>query len=171
MIKSDSIDTRILQLIEKTPDITEDEIAHRLSLDPKEIGDRIRKFSDERIKIMIVDDEKNTIFPIRISLESDNYIVIEAYDGNEAVEKARSEIPDMILLDMMLPKMKGDEVCNRLKKDPRTRLIPIIMVTGVDKVSNKIESLDMGADDYITKPFNINELKARIRTVLRRSKN
>ena len=171
MVKADSIDTRILQLIEKIPDITEDEIAHRLSLDPKEIGERIRRFSDERIKIMIVDDEKNTIFPIRISLESDNYIVIEAYDGNEAVEKARSEIPDMILLDMLLPKMKGDEVCNRLKKDPRTRSIPIIMVTGVDKVSNKIESLDMGADDYITKPFNINELKARIRTVLRRSKN
>ncbi len=171
MVKPDSIDTLILQLIEKTPDITEDEIALRLNLDANEIGKRIRRFSDSRIKIMIVDDERDAILPVRISLEADNYIVIEAYDGNEAVEKARSEIPDMILLDMMMPKMKGDEVCNRLKKDPRTRLIPIIMVTGVDKVSNKIESLDRGADDYITKPFDLNELKARIRTVLRRSKN
>ena len=170
MAKLDSIDTKILQLIKKTPDITEDEIALRLNLDPNEIGNRIRRFSDARIKIMIVDDEKDAILPVRISLEADNHIVIEAYDGHEAIEKARSEIPDMILLDMMMPKMKGDEVCNRLKEDPRTRLIPIIMVTGLDNVSNKIESLDKGADDYITKPFDLNELKARIRTVLRRSK-
>ncbi len=171
MVKPDSKDTNILQLIEKIPEITEDEIARRLGLDTNEIRNRIRRFSDDRIKIMIVDDERDAILPVRISLEADNYIVIEAYDGNEAVEKARSEIPDIILLDMMMPKMNGDEVCNRQKKDTRTKLIPIIMVTGIDKVSNKIESLERGADDYITKPFDLNELKARIRTVLRRSKN
>lgn len=118
---------------------------------------------------MIVDDEKDIVVQLKTSLESDNYNVVEAYAGYEAIEKAHFEIPDLVLLDIGLPDIDGYEVCGRMRKDPLTRLIPVIMLTGRDAIDSKIEGLDIGADDYITKPFNLDELKARIHTVLRRS--
>ena len=119
--------------------------------------------------IMVVDDEKDIVDSVGISLEADGYNVIKASTGHDAIEKARLEIPDLVLLDIMLPDMNGYEICDRLRKDPLTKLIPIIMLTGRGGLNDKIEGLDTGADDYITKPFNIRELKARVRTVLRRS--
>jgi two-component system alkaline phosphatase synthesis response regulator PhoP len=163
------MDTQILELLKQKPDITDAEIAAELGLETNVIRYRIKRLSDTRIKILVVDDERDLIAPLKMSLESDNYNVIEAYAGHEAIKKARDEIPDLVLLDIGLPDMDGYEVCNALKKDPLTGLIPIIMVTGKDKINEKIEGLDSGADDYVTKPFDLKELKARVRTVLRRS--
>jgi len=121
-----------------------------------------------RIKILVVDDEKMIVQTLKMSLESDNYIVIEAYTGDGAIRKARSESPDLILLDIMLPDMTGYEICDRLRRDPLTRWIPIIMLTGMGE-TGRIPGLYLGADDYITKPFDMDELKSKIANVLRRS--
>ena len=169
MIKLDLIDNRIIELIKQNPNITNDEIALKLNLEKGEVMYRIKSLSDTRVKIMVVDDESGVVISLKIALESDNYNVIEASTGYETIEKARTEIPDLILLDIMLPGMDGYEICNRLRKDPLTKSIPIIMLTGRGGINDKIEGLERGADDYITKPFNFQELKARIRTVLRRS--
>lgn len=169
MTKADSINDQIIEQIKQKPDITYEEIASKLGLDKDEVKDRIKGLADTRVKILIVEDEKDTVATLKLSLESVDYNVVEAYTGHEAIEKARTEIPDLILLDIMLPDMNGYEICNRLRKDTLTSSIPIIMLTGRGGVSDKITGLDIGADDYITKPFNLDELKARIRTVLRRS--
>ena len=119
-------------------------------------------------KILIVDDERGIVNALKISLESDNYKVVEAYTGDGAIRKAHSEAPDLILLDIMLPDMTGYEICNILRKDPLTRSIPIIMLTGMGE-TGRIPGLELGAKDYISKPFDLNELKAKIRNVLRDS--
>lgn len=116
-------------------------------------------------KILVVDDEKGIVSLLKISLESDNYKVVEAYTGDGAIRKAHSDAPDLILLDLMLPDMTGYEICNKLRKDPATRSIPIIILTGLGE-TGRIAGMDLGADDYITKPFDLNELKAKIRSVL-----
>ena len=117
-------------------------------------------------KILVIDDKREIINTLKISLESDNYKVVETYTGDGAIRKARSEAPDLILLDIMLPDMTGYEICNKLKKDPLTRSIPIIILTGMGE-TGRIAGLELGADEYITKPFDPNELKAKIRNVLR----
>jgi DNA-binding response OmpR family regulator len=117
-------------------------------------------------KILVVDDERGIVSTLKISLESDNYIVIEAYTGDGAIRKAHREAPDLILLDIMLPDMTGYEICNRIRKDPLTRSIPIIMLTGMLGAADKMAGLDLGADDYITKPFDLNDLKAKIHDML-----
>ncbi len=119
-----------------------------------------------QVKILVVDDERGLVDALRISLESENYKVVEAYTGDGAIRKARSEAPDLILLDLMLPDMTGYEICNKLRKDPLTKSIPIIMLTGIGE-TGRIAGLDLGANDYITKPFGLTELKTKIRNVLR----
>ncbi len=136
-----------------------------------EIRNRINDTSGTRVKILVVDDEKSTIDALRISLESENYEVLEAYTGDSAIKKAGSVPLDLILLDIMLPDITGYEICNRLKKNPKTRSVPIIMLTGMSSASDKMAGLDLGADDYITKPFDQNELKAKIRIALQRSRS
>jgi two-component system alkaline phosphatase synthesis response regulator PhoP len=142
-----------------------------LGIPEDEIAQRIGKISDTRLKILIVDDEIDTLLPLKRSLEVEDYIVVGASNGKEALVKARTDIPDLILLDLMMPEMDGYEVCSKLKKDELTKNIPVIMLTAKDAVREKVKGLDIGADDYVTKPFNLNELKARIKSVLRRSKN
>ena len=117
-------------------------------------------------KILVVDDERSIVSTLKMALESDNYKVIEAYTGDAAIRKAHSESPDLILLDIMLPDVTGYEICNKIKKDPLTRSIPIIMLTGMNGSADKMAGMDLGADGYITKPFDLNELKAKIHTVL-----
>ncbi len=117
-------------------------------------------------KILVVDDEKGIVSTLKMSLESDNYKVIEAYTGDGAIRKARSEPPDLILLDIMLPDMTGYEICSKFRKDPLTRSIPVIMLTGMGE-TGRIAGMELGADDYLTKPFDLNELKRKIRVVLR----
>ncbi len=165
----DAIDKKILELIKHDENISSSEISHKLGI-PKDIVEkRIRDFSDTRQRILIVDDEMDALLPLKRSLEAEDYIVLEAYDGSEAIKKSKSEIPDLILLDIMLPGMDGYEVCSRLKKDPLTGKIPVIMLTAKDEITDKVEGFEIGADDYVTKPFNLTELKARIKSVLRRT--
>ncbi|MBP5265341.1 MAG: response regulator, partial [Lachnospiraceae bacterium] len=117
-------------------------------------------------RVLVVDDEKLIVKGIRFSLEQDGMEVDCAYDGEEALNKALSEQFDMILLDVMLPKMDGFEVCQRIRDVSN---VPIVMLTAKGEDMDKILGLEYGADDYITKPFNILEVKARIKAIMRRS--
>lgn len=120
-------------------------------------------------KILVVDDEENIVELIRMNLESSGYEVIDAYTGMEAITKTNSLIPDLILLDLMLPDIDGLQLCQMLRLNEQTKDIPIIMITAKSEESDKVKGLYMGADDYITKPFGIRELEARVKTVLRRA--
>jgi len=170
-MKKNPIDDKIIELIKNDENISIPEISRTLGIPEKEVEGRIRSFSDTRQKILIVDDEIDTLLPLKRSLEAMDYLVIEAGNGPEAIKRAHTERPELVILDVMMPGMDGIEVCKALKKDSRTVNIPVIMLTARDEVKDKVESLEIGADDYVTKPFNLNELKARIRSVLRRSGN
>ena len=117
-------------------------------------------------KVLIVDDEKLIVKGIRFSLEQDDMEVDVAYDGEEAVEKARSNAYDIILLDLMLPKLDGLQVCQLVREFSD---VPIVMLTAKGEDMDKILGLEYGADDYITKPFNILEVKARLKAIMRRT--
>ncbi len=119
-------------------------------------------------KILIVEDEKDIIKMLRYNLEKEGFKVIDASDGEDAQDLALRQHPDLILLDLMLPGMDGLEVCKALKKESKTCSIPIIMLTAKSQESDKVVGLELGADDYITKPFSPRELIARIKAVLRR---
>lgn len=121
-----------------------------------------------KAKILIVDDEKNIVEVVKYNLDKEGFRTVVAYDGEEALETARREVPDLVLLDLMLPEVDGFEICRILKQDPRTQHIPIIMLTGKSTEMDKVLGLEMGADDYVTKPFSPRELLARIKAILRR---
>jgi len=168
-MKLDDTDRRIVEMLQKDATLSYGEIAERLGITEREVEGRIRRLSDTRTKILIVDDELDTLLPLKRALEMEDFNVIEAQDGVEALEKVRAEIPDLVLLDLMLPKINGFEVCQRLKQDEATSAIPIIMLTAKGETSDKVEGIEIGADDYVTKPFDLAELKARIKAVLRRT--
>ena len=119
-------------------------------------------------KILVVEDEPNQVELIEFNLNSQGYEVVVARDGEEALNLAEEENPDLILLDWMLPKVSGIEVCRQLRRSKMTREIPIVMLTARSEESDKIRGLDIGADDYITKPYSIKELLARVRAAMRR---
>jgi phosphate regulon transcriptional regulator PhoB len=121
-------------------------------------------------KIMIVDDEADVIDMLVINLRAAGFQVIAVEDGASALAKARNELPSLIILDLMLPKMSGTEICKVLKGDPATRHIPIIMLTAKAEEVDKIVGLELGADDYVTKPFSPRELILRVNRSLRRGK-
>lgn len=121
-------------------------------------------------KILIVEDEKDIVKMLEYNLKKDGFRTISAHDGEDALEYAIREHPDLIILDLMLPGMDGLEVCKELKKETKTALIPIIMLTAKAQESDKVVGLELGADDYVTKPFSPRELIARIKAVLRRAK-
>ncbi len=120
-----------------------------------------------KTKILIVDDEPLLIKGMKYSLEQEEYEIDEAIDGEEALKKAKSKNYDMIILDLMLPKKDGFQVCKEIRE---FSFVPIIMLTARGEDVSKIMGLEFGADDYITKPFNILEIKARIKAILRRIK-
>ena len=118
-------------------------------------------------KILIVEDEPNMVAGLRDNFEFEGYEVLSAYDGAEGLARALADSPDLVLLDVMMPKMSGLDVCKQLKaKRPS---IPIIMLTARGQEIDKVVGLELGADDYVTKPFSIRELVARVKAVLRRS--
>ena len=119
-------------------------------------------------KILVVEDEPNQVELIEFNLNSEGYEVVVTRDGEEALNLAEEENPDLILLDWMLPKVSGIEVCRQLRRSKMTREIPIVMLTARSEESDKIRGLDIGADDYITKPYSIKELLARVRAAMRR---
>ncbi len=121
-------------------------------------------------KILIVDDEKDIIKMLEYNLKKEGLRTISCNEGEEALRLAAKEHPDLIILDLMLPGIDGLEVCKHLKKEKNTSDIPVIMLTAKTQESDKIIGLELGADDYVTKPFSPRELIARIKAVLRRGK-
>lgn len=121
-------------------------------------------------KILVVDDEADVIDMLSIGLRAAGFTVIAAENGAAALTKARAELPSLIILDLMLPQMSGLEVCKALKKEAPTSQIPIIMLTAKAEEVDKIVGLELGADDYVTKPFSPRELILRVKSVLRRGK-
>ncbi len=122
-------------------------------------------------KILVVDDEKNIVEAIVYNLQKSGFRTLIANDGKRALELAQREVPDLITLDVMLPEMDGWEVCRNLRQDPRTRRIPVIMLTVKNDETDKVVGLELGADDYMTKPFSPKELVARVKAILRRTKD
>ena len=122
-----------------------------------------------KAKVLIVDDEKNIVEAVKYNLEKDGYRTLVAHDGARALELARRELPDLVLLDWMLPELDGLEVCRLLKHEDKTKHIPIIMLTVKSEETDKVLGLEMGADDYVTKPFSPRELVARVKALLRRA--
>jgi len=123
--------------------------------------------ADKKHKILIVEDNQENIDLLEYFLRPHGYELIAVTDGLQALEAVKKEKPDIILLDIMLPKLDGFGVCERLKKDKKTQFIPIIMLTALKELKDKIKSLEVGADDFITKPFENVELLARVRSLLR----
>ena len=117
--------------------------------------------------VLIVDDEKNIVDILSFNLEKEGFEIITAYDGEAALEKYMQKKPNLILLDVMLPLLDGFEVCRRIRENDNTT--PIIMLTAREEETDKVLGLDIGADDYITKPFSLRELHARIKANLRRT--
>jgi len=120
---------------------------------------------EKKSKILIVDDTVDTVELLRKRFKAEGYDTSAAYDGEEGLQKVEEYKPDLIVLDVMMPKLDGFEVCERLKKDERTKFIPILMLTAKSKIPEKIKGLDIGADDYLTKPFDYKELSARIKSL------
>jgi CheY-like chemotaxis protein len=120
-----------------------------------------------RKKILIVDDEQLNLEFFEVMLSKLGFVVEKANDGLEALEKVKRFLPDLILLDNIMPRMSGWEVTKTLKADPKFRDIPVVMFSALDDVKDKLEGYELGVEDYITKPFNFSEVLARIRVVLR----
>lgn len=124
------------------------------------------------IKILIVDDEEDFVFFTKHNLERiDNYQVITTADGNDGIQKAEEYRPDLILLDIMMPGINGFEVLRRLKEDKELKSIPVIMLTGKDDKGSRAKAAELRDDDYIVKPIEIEELRARIKKILLKAKN
>lgn len=123
--------------------------------------------SEFQAKILVVDDEEKNVKLMEALLLPRGYEVVKAYNGEEALQQVEKESPDLILLDVMMPIMNGFEVCKKLKDDPETHLIPVVIMTAVGQVEDRIKGIEAGADDFLTKPVNRDELLARIQTSLR----
>ena len=122
----------------------------------------------EKEKVLVVDDEENIRRLLR-SMLGNKYIVLEAKDGKAAIDIVRSQKPDIILMDIMMPNMDGYTACHTIKRDPATKMIPVIMVTAVGQELNKKLAQEMGADGYITKPFSAQELADTVNRLLTKS--
>lgn len=120
-------------------------------------------------KILVVDDDKAIVELIKVNLEIQGHLVVTANDGHSGLAMAQQDSPDLIILDLMMPEVDGFTTCQRLRQNPSTKDIPILMLTALSSTENKIQGFDSGADDYLTKPFELPELYVRIRALLRRS--
>jgi two-component system alkaline phosphatase synthesis response regulator PhoP len=118
-------------------------------------------------KVLIVDDEVDLVETIRFPLEKEGFTVLVSYNGEDALNKARKEKPDLIILDIMLPKLDGYKVCRLLKFDERYKHIPILMLTAKTQERDKIIGIETGADEYITKPFDIEELIEKVKAYVK----
>ena len=118
-------------------------------------------------KVVVIEDVEENLEHITAILERDGYIVIGARDGTEGLDLVLRERPDLVLTDVVMPRMNGFELCRRLKNDRETRLIPVVLVTGLAERADRIEGINSGADDFLTKPFDGHELRARVRSLVR----
>ncbi len=122
-----------------------------------------------KLRILVADDEPELVELVEFNLKQAGYSIATAVDGAEALKKARSQPPDLILLDIMMPEMDGLEVCKILRREPATAKVPIIMLTAKASEIDRVLGLELGADDYLTKPFSVRELLLRIKKILARS--
>ena len=118
--------------------------------------------------ILIIEDEKDIVEALEYNLKNEGFKVYKAYDGKTGLKQARDKTPDLILLDLMLPLIDGLEVCKILKKESKTAGIPIVMLTAKGSETDKVLGLELGADDYMTKPFSMRELTARVKAIIKR---
>ena len=125
-------------------------------------------FVENSKKILIVEDEREILDLVKLYLEKEGYRTVAATDGAEGLRLARGEHPNLIVLDLMLPEIDGLEVCKKLRLNPQTAMLPIIMLTAKSEESDTVVGLELGADDYITKPFSPRNLVARVKALLRR---
>ena len=123
--------------------------------------------SETQRRILLVEDEESLAESIRYSLEQEGFTVTLAVDGRKAIERFRSDDPDLVILDLMLPELSGLDVCRLIRQESN---VPIVMVTAKDSEADKVAGLELGADDYVTKPFSIRELVSRVRAHLRRAR-
>lgn len=121
------------------------------------------------LKILVVDDEEDIVNLLSYSLEKEGYRVSKAYDGREALRSVKRDNPDLVILDLMLPEIPGIDVARSIRSDPATARLPIIMLTARGGELDRVLGLEMGADDYVTKPFSLREVIARVRAVMRRA--
>jgi len=124
---------------------------------------------DKKIKILLVEDEPNIMRLTTVMLEKEGYQVLQAPDGKVGIELAHTQAPDIVVTDLIMPEKNGFDVCRAVRADERTKHLPILILTAMGDEFNKSAGFEAGADDYLTKPFNINELKVRIKALLRRS--
>lgn len=121
-------------------------------------------------KILVVDDEPHIVQLITFNLEKNGYKVISANNGVDGLKMSKSELPQLVLLDLMIPELDGYDVCREIRRDNNISSMPVIMITAKSEELDKVLGLELGADDYITKPFSVRELVARVKAVLRRTK-
>ena len=122
-------------------------------------------------KILIADDEQDLVWAVKYTLSDEGYDVLTASTGVEAITATQQQHPDLVVLDIIMPEMDGVQVCHRLRRDPDLAAVPILFLTMRDTIEDRVNGLDQGGDDYLVKPFDLNELKARIRALLRRAKS
>jgi DNA-binding response OmpR family regulator len=119
--------------------------------------------------IMIIDDEPHIVNLVRLSLNNDRYNIMEAYSAREALQMIKNKtVPDLVLVDIMMPNMDGYELCRILKKDSGTKSIPLIILSAKNQLNDKLHAIDVGADDYITKPFDPDELAKKVQLSIAR---
>jgi two-component system alkaline phosphatase synthesis response regulator PhoP len=121
------------------------------------------------VKVLVVDDEKDITALVAYHLEREGFTVLQAHDGLQALELVKRERPSLLVLDLMLPHLSGLDVCRRLRKEPDTARLPILMLTAKAEETDKVLGLELGGDDYLTKPFGPKELVARVKALIRRS--
>lgn len=120
-------------------------------------------------KVLVVDDEQDLVWAVRYTLADEGYEVLTASNGLEGIEAAQRQHPDLVILDIIMPELDGVQVCRRLRRDPSLAAVPILFLTMRNTIEDRINGLDGGGDDYLVKPFDLGELKARIRALLRRA--
>lgn len=121
------------------------------------------------MKVLVVDDEKDITALVAYHLEREGFHVLQAHDGLQALELIKRELPSLLVLDLMLPHLSGLDLCRRLRKEPETARLPILMLTAKAEEADKVLGLELGGDDYLTKPFGPRELVARVKALIRRS--
>lgn len=122
-------------------------------------------------RVLIIEDEKDLAELLAFNLEKEGFVATCVYDGKQGLERANTDVPDLILLDLMLPGLLGTEVCKALRKEKQTAQIPIIMITAKGDEIDRVVGFEVGADDYIVKPFSMREVSLRVKAVMRRSEN
>jgi len=165
-----NLDHEIVKLIEGQPEINNKDIAFNLSVPEELVKTRIESFNDTRDKILIMSQGRNVYDSLKAALEPENYSVVKASSGSSALETVKSEKPDLVLLDTRLADIEGFEICRQLKAISRYWWMPVVMLGERAEVKDRVKAFESGADDYVTAPFDLPELKARVSMILRRAR-